>query len=369
LSGDSRLARRLSDRIGREGPISFRDFMEAALYDPEDGYYSRRAAIGDGGDFVTSPTISPLFARAVARVFAADAAGFPGEIVFCEAAANAGTFLRDFRAALDELAPGVSRRTRLRAIERSAAEREAIARAGLAEKVAADPSEWESESFEGWVFSNELYDALPVHRVVASGGRLFELCVTNEASGFGWSPAPAPAALGEYLARFAIELADEQAAEVNLAAAPLHRSLARLLSCGRLVAFDYGHRARVLYHPAARPRGTLAVHARGRRGGNPLDRPGEVDLTAHVNWDDLARAGEEEGFATDVRMRQSEFLMKAGLFEDVGEAPGATGEAPDRRLEALRLFNPEGIGDDLSVLVQSKGMAPLVNSFTLTSPG
>jgi SAM-dependent MidA family methyltransferase len=88
-----------------------------------------------------------------------------------------------------------------------------------------------------------------------------------------------------------------------------------------------------------------------------------------VNWDDLARAGEEEGFATDVRMRQSEFLMKAGLFEDVGEAPGVTGEAPDRRLEALRLFNPEGIGDDLSVLVQSKGMAPLVNSFTLTSPG
>jgi len=336
--------------------------MEAALYDPEDGYYSRRAAIGEGGDFVTSPTISPLFARAVARVFAADAAALPGEVVFCEAAAGSGNFLREFRAALDEIAPAVSRRTRLRAIERSLEGRDAIARAGLAESVAADPSEWESEPFEGWVFSNELYDALPVHRVVVSGSRLFELRVTKEAGGFGWSPAPAPAALGEYLARFAIELADGQAAEINLAAAPLHRSLARLVSRGRLVAFDYGHRARVLYHPEARPRGTLAVHARGRRGGNPLERPGEVDLTAHVNWDDLARAGEEEGFATHARMRQAEFLMKAGLFEDAGAAR-------NRRLEAFRLFDPEGIGDDLSVLVQSKGMAPLVNSFTLTSPG
>lgn len=366
--------------------------MEAALYDAADGYYAGRAAIGEGGDFVTSPTISPLFARAVARVFAADAAEFASEIVFCEAAAGVGGLLRDFRAALEDLAPDVSRRTRLRAVERSAPGRAAIARAGLADAVADDPAEWIDEPFEGWVFSNELYDALPVHRVTVSGGRLLELRVTEEGGGFGWSAAPAPAPLHEYLSRFAIELAEGQEAEINLDAAPLHRSLARLVSRGRLVAFDYGHRAGVLYHPGARPHGTLAVHAGGRRGGDPLERPGEVDLTAHVNWDDLARAGEEEGFGTEARMRQAEFLMKAGLFEDAGEAPdsrageardsrngeardGRAGEARDgralkardRRLEAFRLFDPEGIGEDLSVLVQSKGMAPLVNSFTLTS--
>ena len=70
------LSERLAERIRREGPISFRDFMEAALYDPEGGYYARRAAIGHGGDFVTSPSMSPLFARAVARVFARDAENF-----------------------------------------------------------------------------------------------------------------------------------------------------------------------------------------------------------------------------------------------------------------------------------------------------
>jgi SAM-dependent MidA family methyltransferase/NADH:ubiquinone oxidoreductase subunit 3 (subunit A) len=330
--------------------------MDTALYDPAEGYYARRAAIGDGGDFVTSPALSPLFARAVARVFAADAPELSGEIVFCEAAAGSGTFLHDFRSALDEIARAVSRRTRLAAIERSASGREAIRLGGHAEAVAEGPEAWNGPAFEGWVFSNELYDALPVHRVVSSGGRLFELRVTGESGAFAWTAAPAPAELGEYLSRFAIELAEGQVADVNLAAAPLHRALARLVSRGRLVAFDYGHRAKVLYHAAARPRGTLAVHSRGRRGGDPLERPGEVDLTAHVNWEDVERAGEAEGFATDRRMRQSEFLMRAGLFDDARRG--------GLRLEALRLFDPEGIGDDLSVLLQSKGIAPLVNSFT-----
>ena len=354
--------------------------MEAALYDPEGGYYARGATIGEGSDFVTSPSISPLFARALAWLFAADAAVLPEEIVYCEAAAGGGAFLAAFREALRELAPDVLRRTRFAAIERSAAGREALA--AVAESVVAEPGEL-AAPFSGWVFSNELYDALPVHRVVRSEGRLFELGVVEDAGGFVWTAWPAPPELAEYLSRFGIALAEDQVAEINLEAGPLHRALARLLARGRLVAFDYGHRAPVLYHSGARPRGTLAVHARGRRGGDPLERPGEVDLTAHVNWDDLVSSGEAEGLATTARMRQAEFLIRAGLFEDAasgrrageardrrpgeardrrpGEArDGLAGEArSDRHLEAYRLIDPEGIGDHLSVLVQSKGMNDL----------
>ena len=330
--------------------MSFRDFMEAALYDPADGYYARGATIGEGGDFTTSPWISPLFARAMARVFAADMARLPGEIVYCEAGAGTGRFLRDFRVALGEIAPDVARRTRLAAIERSAAGRAALASA--ADTVAAEPAGLEAP-FSGWILSNELYDALPAHRVRLDGGTLVELGVgLAPGGGFAWTAAPAAPALGDYLARFGVVLAEGQVAEINLEAAPLHRTLARLLARGRIVAFDYGHRASVLYHPHARFSGTLAVHARGRRGGDPLDRPGEVDLTAHVNWDDLAAAGEAEGFATTARMRQAEFLMRAGLFEDAGGHP-------ERRLDAIRLFDAEGIGEHLSVLVQSKGMNEL----------
>jgi SAM-dependent MidA family methyltransferase len=345
------LADRLAARIGREGPIAFRDFMEAALYDPEDGYYARRAAIGHGGDFVTSPSISPLFARAIARTLARDVANFEGEIVFCEAASGSGAFLRDFRAALDDLDPGASARTRLWAIERSEAGRDAIAGAGLAERIAGDVADLAGAGVDGWIFSNELYDALPVHRVRKSEGRLTELAVSLAPGGdsFAWVEQPAKPELCAYLARFGVELTEGQTAEINLEAAPLHRQLARLLARGRIVTFDYGHRAPILYHSHARHSGTLAVHSGGRRGGDPLERPGEVDLTAHVNWDDLERAGKSEGFVTERRMRQSEFLVAAGLFEDAG----------GRRLEALRLVDPEGIGDALSVLLQSKGMPGL----------
>ena len=346
--------------------MSFRDFMEAALYDPEDGYYVRNAAIGQGGDFVTSPSISPLFARTIARLFSADAKNSSGEIVFCEAGAGSGAFLRDFRSALGELDPETAGRTRLRAIERSEAGRAAIAGSGIADRVAPDAGGL-GESFDGWIFSNELYDALPVHRVVGRDDGLDELVVGTRDGAFAWSRRPAPRPLSDYLARFGVTLEPGQIGEVSLDAAPLHRSLARLLSRGRLVTFDYGHRAAVLYHPHARPAGTLAVHSRGRRGGDPLERPGEVDLTAHVNWDDLERAGEAEGFVTERRMRQSEFLMRTGLFEEAGTDRRA-GEARERRLEAIRLFDPEGLGDDLSVLLQSKGMSALVNFFTLTSP-
>jgi SAM-dependent MidA family methyltransferase len=353
------LTERLAGRIRRDGPIGFRDFMEIALYDPEYGYYARRAAIGDDGDFVTSPAISPLFARAIARTFAGDAAAFEGEMFFCEAASGPGTLLHDFRAALADIDPEASARTRLWAIERSAAGRAAIAGAGLAERIAADVADLAGASFDGWVFSNELYDALPVHRVTRAGGRLVELGVDLAPGGasFGWAALPAKPELSDYLARFGVELAEGQIAEINLEAAPLHRSLARLVARGRMVAFDYGHRAPILYHSHARRSGTLAVHSGGRRGGDPLERPGEVDLTAHVNWDDLERAGESEGFVTERRMRQSEFLVAAGLFEDAGGR--LVEDAGERRIEALRLVDPEGIGDALSVLLQSKGMEPV----------
>jgi len=201
-----------------------------------------------------------------------------------------------------------------------------------------------------------------------AGGRLVELgaALAPDGESFAWATIPARPELSDYLARFGVELAEGQIAEVNLAAAPLHRALARLVSRGRLVAFDYGHRAPVLYHPHARPSGTLAVHSGGRRGGDPLARPGEVDLTAHVNWDDLERAGEAEGFETQRRMRQTEFLVAAGLFEDAGarlveDARGRfVPNGKDRRGEALRLVDPEGIGDAISVLLQSKGMDPLL---------
>jgi SAM-dependent MidA family methyltransferase len=341
----------VKQRIAREGSMSFRDFMALALYDPEQGYYGLGAKIGERGDFVTSPHVSPAFAAAVANRFREDAENLWGDVDFVEAGAGQGRFLEDFAAALARQDPKVAQRVRWTAIERSAPAREALGRLTLPGplKVLESAEGLAEGAVTGWIFSNELYDALPVVRVVGTpGGGLAELRVGLEGSELGWVREPAPAAYAEHLARFGVALETDQVGEISFAAAPLHRRFARAIARGRIVAFDYGHRASVLYHPLARRQGTLAVHFAGRRRGEPLARPGEVDLTAHVNWDDLLAAGEEEGLASAPIVRQGRYLTEAGLFQFVADQAD--------KWRAYRLVDPEGMGDELSVLVQSRGI-------------
>jgi SAM-dependent MidA family methyltransferase len=342
------LSERLRQRILREGPISFRDFMEAALYDPSEGYYARGARIGEGGDFVTSPHVTPAFAAALARRFRRDTQGFVGTVDFVEAGAGDGRFLRDFAQALAREDPDFARRVRLTAVERSSIARERLAALGVASLVLESADALAPGSVSGWIFSNELYDALPVARVCGAEDGLFELFVGVNGESFTWIRRPAPGAYREFFAGFGVTLEAGQMAEVSPDAAPLHRRLSRALARGFLVAFDYGHRAPVLYHSTARRNGTIAVHSLGSRRGDPLAGPGEVDLTAHVNWDDLIRVGEEEGLTTREIARQGRFLVEAGLFEFVGNDA--------EKWRAYRIVDPEGMGDQLSVLVQTRGV-------------
>ncbi|HYX21584.1 MAG TPA: SAM-dependent methyltransferase, partial [Thermoanaerobaculia bacterium] len=166
-------------------------------------------------------------------------------------------------------------------------------------------------------------------------------------SGFVWTAVPAAVEWREHLARLGISLAPGQKGEIAPDAAPLHRRLAGALERGSIVTFDYGHPARILYHPFARPEGTLAVHRGGRRGGDPLERPGDVDLTAHVDWDVLLAAGEQEGLAADRLTRQGMFLSEIGILDFVW--------SDAEKWRVFRLLDPEGMGEEISVLVQRRG--------------
>jgi SAM-dependent MidA family methyltransferase len=344
------VADRLRERIAREGPISFADFMQTALYDPEGGYYARGAAIGEGGDFVTSPSVSPAFAGCLARVFSLEAGELEGPVDFVEVGAGAGNFLEDFSRQLARLDPVLFQRLRLTAVEVSLSGREAIAARGIepSPRILESVEDLEPDSVRGWIFSNELYDALPVLRVMGSAEGLQELRVGREGDGFAWTAVPAAPAPRAHLDALGIVLEPGQKGEIAPDAANLHRRLARALARGWLVAFDYGHPARVLYHPFARPEGTLSVHVGGRRGGDPLEEPGAHDLTAHVNWDVLLAAGEAEGLHTDRLMRQGMFLVEAGIFDFVA--------SDAEKWRVFRLVDPGGMGEEISVLVQSKGV-------------
>jgi SAM-dependent MidA family methyltransferase len=344
------LTERLRDRIAREGPISFSDFMAAALYDPEAGYYARGASIGDPGDFLTSPHVTPAFAGTLARLFCIDAEGLEGPVDFVEVGAGEGRFLEDFTRFVGLLSPDLRARLRVTAVEASAAGRAALAAKAIlpAPRILASVEELAEGSVSGWIFSNELFDALPAARVMGSEKGLRELRVGFQDTRFSWMEAPAGEELRRHLESQGIALAPGQKGEVALGAEALQRRLARSLARGWLVAFDYGHPARILYHPFARPEGTLAVHSGGRRGGDPLEDPGSRDITAHVNWDVVISAGEAEGLHTDRLARQGAFLAESGVFDF------ARNDAEKWRI--FRLVDPGGMGEELSVLVQSKGV-------------
>jgi SAM-dependent MidA family methyltransferase len=211
------------------------------------------------------------------------------------------------------------------------------------------------------VHASELYDALPVARVVGARDGIEEIAVVAKSENLGWVRRSARTEVLDYFARHGVEIADGQVAEANLAAEKCHRSLLKCLSGdGLCLVLDYGYEARRLYDPRGRGGGSLTTFHRHQLGRDPLISPGEVDLTAHVNWDDLRQAADSSGWMEIGLWPLAEFLVRAGIGEELDERGlGIEAELDastvSERQEVKRLLDPEGMGSDLKVLVQAKG--------------
>jgi len=221
------LADRLRQRIKQEGPITFRDWMEAALYDPQDGYYCRPTERwGRAGDYRTSPERSPLFGATFARYFWTlfEALDRPARWTIAEAGAGEGQFAEVVLNALQQRFPEVFAATNYLVDEVSpasiAAAKVRLSRFG--DRVAFGRLQQLQMSHAGVIFSNELLDAFPVHRVTLSDGELQELYVAlNQADEFVWVTGPlSTPQLAAYFNVVGVQPMNEgQIAEVNLAAA------------------------------------------------------------------------------------------------------------------------------------------------------
>lgn len=334
-------APRLQSLIRAQGPIPFAAFMEEALYG-EGGYYSREEVpIGESGDYVTGATLSPLFGRVTARLLKRldGPLGKPAEMF--EAGFGTGVHL-------ENVVPTLLDR-RVRAWDR-------VARrvpAGV-ERVGSLAAVGEGE-IEGLIFSYELFDALPVHRLVGrEDGAVGELWVDIDKDGaFVWREGEvSDSALLDSLKNPDVRLQSGQVADVAPGWGPLYGELARRLGRGLLVTCDYGFERERLFDPRVRRHGTLACYTRQRVHRNPFVQVGEQDLTAHVDFTTLIRAGEVAGLTTVALTRQALWLTACGLFEELQGADLAT------RHGAMALLDGEGMGEEIRVLVQAKGIDP-----------
>jgi SAM-dependent MidA family methyltransferase len=355
----------LSDRIRRFGPITFADFMRECLYHPVHGYYSK-AECKRFADYYTSVDVHPIFARLLARQFAEmwEKLGRSEEFTLVEAGAGVGRFAVQLLDFCEAKLPDFYGALRYVAVERSAARREqaivAAKRHAGALRFIVSP-EVPAHIATGCFFSNELVDALPVHRVVMDAGALKEILVGFRDEHFVDVVAPlSTCAITEYFAAQNITLCESQHPEAGLEACDWISEVGRRLARGYVLTIDYGHPASDLFDDH-HMRGTLLAYRNHRVSEDYYASPGEQDLTAHVNFTALESWGKPSGLETAGFTSQTAFLLALGQgneFADLYDEGQSEAERTKARLQLKTLIHPEGMGERFQVLIQRKGVAP-----------
>lgn len=307
--------------IRERGPQPFAWFMEQALYHPEHGYYSSgRAVIGRRGDYFTNISVGPLFGRLLARQFIEiwERLGRIDNFTLAEQGAHDGTFARDVLTCIQTTAPEFFSVLRYRITEPFPIwrDRQAQVLQDFHDKV-----EWnKSDPFTGIHFSNELLDAMPAnlsYKLVGLNGDDLVFIEGKPSSKEG-------SAVENW---------------IDTTAAQLQR--------GFVVAIDYGF-VRDEF------REVVQARAEHRHLDSPFEMIGEADITAHINWTDLAERAEANGLRIAGFTDQHHFLT--GI---ISEWPNLAESATDKR--ALQtLLHPEMLGRAFQVLALSKDVDPAV---------
>jgi len=358
----SELADLIRTEIAAQGIIPFARFMELALYHPRLGYYeASRHQVGFPGDFYTSVSTGELFGQLLAFRFACWLDADPeagGGRRMVEAGAHDGRLARDILTWLREHRPELYGQIQYWIIEPSP-QRQVWQRETLREF--APQIHWgehlhSAGRINGIIFSNELLDALPVHRFGwdASGQAWFEWGVALDGDKFRWAKIPAPTGRepaiqlpGELLR----VLPDGYVVETCPAAEQWWHTAAGRLEQGWLLTLDYGFTTEEMISPGRR-RGTLRAYHRHHISDDLLVNAGEQDLTAHVNFSTLQAAGERAGLTTEGYLTQPHFLTR--ILSDAVTDNAFRDWTARRTRQFQTLTHPEHLGRAFKVLIQQR---------------
>ncbi len=335
--------------------------MELALYAPGLGYYAGGAPkFGAAGDFITAPEMTPLFGRTLARSAETVLRETGGDIL--ELGAGSGRLALDLLLELErrqalpahyrilELSPD------LQARQRALLEAQAP---HLLERLV-----WLNalpERFAGLILANEVLDAMPVHLVRWLDSDLFERGVIVQDGEFGWLDQPLSAG-PLWQAASEIDPGPDYLSEINLAAPAWINSLAQCLERGAILCLDYGFPRAEYYHPQ-RDSGTLRVHFRHHSLDDPFYLPGLCDLTAHVDFSLVARAGTDAGLELLGYTSQANFLLNAGLLDLMSEMDPMSSDYLRAAAAVQKLLQPSEMGELFKAVAFGRGLVVNVPGF------
>jgi len=334
---------RIAAEISRSGGwISFARYMELALHAPG-GYYAGGARkFGAEGDFVTAPELGGLFGRTLARQLRELA---PARVLEFGAGSGAlaDTLTKELQCEYLILETSADLRARQQALLGT--------RARWLDRL--------PERFSGAIVANEVVDAMPVHAVAWRSEGILERGVSFDAGKLIWKEQEASGGLRNAAQELAVSIPYES--EINLAGRAWMRSLGESLESGAIFVIDYGFPRHEYYHPQ-RATGTLMCHHKHTAHGDVFARPGEEDITAHVDFSALAAAARDSGLEVLGYATQAQFLVNCGITDVLGEAnvENALHYAP-LAAQAQKLLSPAEMGELFKVLAFGKGIdAPLL---------
>lgn len=341
-------------QIRQHGPMSIASFMALALTHPRQGYYKQGTAIGAAGDFITAPEISQMFGELIGffLVNLWQQMGQPSAFTLLELGPGRGTLMADIMRVAAR-APGFAEAANIELFETDPGL--------LAEqrtRLEAYHPRWVqnfdlSADTPLLVVANEFFDALPIRQFVRGTGGWHERMVglRDDKRLFGLSPTPIPA---DALPAAVRDAAEGAVYEAGFAAGEVMKRLATAVARrgGAILAIDYGY--------AATQIGETLQAVRRHAYADPLEAPGETDLSAHVDFGALTELARAAGLATAPLATQGDFLKHLGILARTAALVKANPELSGALNAALdRLTSPAQMGTLFKVFcAHSPGLVP-----------
>ena len=364
------LCTRIKKQINRHGDMTFAKFMEMALYTPELGYYANALPkIGQSGDFITAPEVSPIFSRCVARQ-AAQALAVMESPNIVEFGAGQGTMAKDILLELQSLQQPLQRYYIIEISSDLKQRQQQTLQQHLPEalfKKVIWLDRLPSSPISAVVLANEVIDAMPFERIRIEPDRALQGYVTYDEAKqtFEWDYQPIT---DKTLQRFANKLIKNIGevsdlgydTEINLHIKPWLQTLNDILTQGLVLLIDYGYTRHEFYQPA-RVMGTLRCHYQHRAHSNPFYYPGLQDITAHVDFTAVAESAFDCGFKVAGFTTQANFLMGSGLLEMASDPTRPVTEQLQTAQQIKTLTLPDEMGETFKAIGLSKHLdLPLI---------
>lgn len=348
---------KLCAEITQRGPISFPDFLDIALYDPQLGYYAKQTQqVGRDGDFYTSVSVGPLFGQLLARRFFKwwQDQGKPDSWRILEIGAHDAKLAADILATIASLCPQAWNQLEYAIVEPLPLLRESQIQklTPLAAKLNITADFDSLPNAQGIAFANEILDALPFHLIRRNHSQWQELFVTHPLA-FKPKPIDPTSALGVKTSALGAAFPEDYQTEIRTNYGAFLKQISRCIEDGLLLFIDYGFAAPEYYDPH-RTRGTLRTFSKHQAAEDPLDRPGEIDITAHVDFTDLAREAQPFGWAPIHFSSQGSYLTQLATEMIQKQKLGT----PKDIAQFRTLTHPGHLGASFHVIEFSKSSEP-----------